>query len=339
MSHRLIWTISGMAVAILSNAPIVASDGAFAPCRVSNNDAIAVVIADTASLGDSHPREGPGSWPGLIAADGESSSHPSAAAALAAAGLNQRVSPHCIFNVLVVYEKDRHFPNSRCRVDPKLQRCVWNSSGVFVYRLDQKRDPSGPNPLNFLDSWDFSDDLIGWSLEFEWIQEGPRPTPPAVSVRPPADAGSRAPATVGGEDHYLAVATSPSAGTGFDPGESGQYGIGWHTESQHDAGLTAVAECRRQGGGSACFSDAVGKSLRGGCVGLAIARWRDRGEDSERTYVVTSSSFRDVIARDLRSGCGTAALAGKYEDTVVERSCEVVRIMCADDVVPAGGAP
>ena len=153
------------------------------------------------------------------------------------------------------------------------------------------------------------------------------------------DADPASPATADGEDHYLAVATSPPAGTGISPGESGYHGIGWHTESQHDAGLTAVDERRRQGGGSACFSNAGGKSLRGGCVELAMANWRDRDEDPERTYVVTSSSFRDVIARDLRSGCESAAFAGKYEDTVVEHSCEAVHVMCASDIVPAAGTP
>ena len=142
-----------------------------------------------------------------------------------------------------------------------------------------------------------------------------------------------------GEDHYLAVATSPAAGSRIKPGESGYYGIGWHTESQQDAGLAAVDECRKQGGGSACFSNASGKSLRGGCVGPAMAKWRDRDKDAGRTYVVTSSSFRDLIARDLRSGCGTAALAGKYEETVVERSCEIVRVMCAADPVPTVDGP
>ena len=142
-------------------------------------------------------------------------------------------------------------------------------------------------------------------------------------------------ADAAGEDHYLAVATSPAAGTRIEPGESGYYGIGWHTESQHDAGLAAVDACRRQGGRSACFSGADGKSLRGACVGVAIAKWRDRDKDAERTYVVTSSSFRDLIANNLRSGCGSAALAGKYEETVVERSCEIVRVICAADLVPA----
>ena len=70
-----------------------------------------------------------------------------------------------------------------------------------------------------------------------------------------------------------------------------------------------------------------------------MASWRDRDEDPERTYVVTSSSFRNLIARDLRSGCRNAAFGGKYEDTVVEHSCDIVRIMCAGDVVPATVTP
>ena len=153
--------------------------------------------------------------------------------------------------------------------------------------------------------------------------------------------GEGAPDTAvnGGEDHFLAVATSPAAGTGINLGASGYYGIGWDTGSQHDAGLTATAECRKHGGGSGCFSDASGKSLRGGCVGLAMAKWRDRGEDAERSYVVTSSSFRNLIARDLRSGCESTAFSGKYEHTVVEHACEIVDIMCAVDLKRATGTP
>ena len=147
------------------------------------------------------------------------------------------------------------------------------------------------------------------------------------------------PVADGGEDHFLAVATSPAAGTRILPGESGYYGIGWHTESQRDAGLAATAECRRQGGGGACFSNASGKSLRGGCVGLAIGKWRDRDDDPERAYVVTSSSFRDLIVRDLRSGCESTAFSGKYEYTVVEHSCEIVNIMCAANIAPASDPP
>ena len=143
----------------------------------------------------------------------------------------------------------------------------------------------------------------------------------------------------GDEDHYLVVATSPPASWRIDPGESGYFGIGWHIESHHDAGMTAKAECRKQGGGSGCSFDASGTSLRGGCVGLAMAKWRDRDKDPERTYVVTSSSFRNHIARGLRSGCETTAFSGKYEGTVVEHSCEILRIMCASDVVPSAVTP
>ena len=138
----------------------------------------------------------------------------------------------------------------------------------------------------------------------------------------------------GDEEPYLAVATSPPAGWRIEPGEPGHFGFGWHAGSQHDAGTAAVAECRSQGGGSACAFDAGGTSLRGGCVGLALAGWRDRDEDPERAYVVTGSSFRNLIAGDLRSGCEREAFGGKREGTVVEHACGIVRIMCADDVAP-----
>ena len=150
------------------------------------------------------------------------------------------------------------------------------------------------------------------------------------------EGGAPAPGTAGDEDHYLSVATSPPPGFRFDPGEQGYFGIGWHMESHHDAGMTAVDECRRQGGGQ-CHFNASSTSLRGGCIGLAMATWRDRDMDAERTYVVTSSSFRDLIARDLRSGCEGDIFSGKYEDTVVEHSCEIVRIVCAGDTIPAAG--
>lgn len=158
--------------------------------------------------------------------------------------------------------------------------------------------------------------------------EGGAPTPSAIGYR-----------ATGDEDHFLAVATSPSEGTRIAPGESGYYGIGWHTDSQDAAGTTAEAECRRNGGGTACFSNASGKSMRGGCVGLAMAKLRDRGEDPERTYVVTSSSFRHLIAKELRSGCQSTAFGGKYENTVIEHSCEIVEIMCAGGLVPTTPTP
>ena len=142
-----------------------------------------------------------------------------------------------------------------------------------------------------------------------------------------------------GDDHFLAVATSPPAGTLIDPGQSGHFGIGWHIESHHDAGMTAVDHCRRQGGGSDCSFNASGTSLQGGCVGLGIASWRDRDEDPERTYVVTSSSFRDLIARDLRTGCEREAFGGKHKDTVVEYACDIVHIQCSADVTPAASEP
>ena len=181
----------------LAAVPIVASDDPLAPCRVSDADAIAVVRGNQASLGDKHPQPhfGDGSMV-LITADGYSG-HSSADAALTAAGLDPGAAPHCIFNAFVVYERSRNFPDSPCRVHPELQRCSWQSFGIFVYRLDGLRDPSDPSPLNFMDSWDYSDTLISWGIEFDWIQEGPQPTPQPASAKARADAGGRAPTTAG----------------------------------------------------------------------------------------------------------------------------------------------
>ena len=166
-------------------------------------------------------------------------------------------------------------------------------------------------------------DAADWSEESATAQAGPE---------------GHAPSSADDEEHYLVVATSPPPGFNFDPGAQGQFGSGWHTESHHDAGMTAVDECRRQGGGN-CSFNASGTSLRGGCVGLAMATWRDRDMEEERTYVVTSSTFRDVIAGDLRSACESHIFGGKHEDTVVEHSCEVVRIICAGDTIPAVVTP
>lgn len=66
-----------------------------------------------------------------------------------------------------------------------------------------------------------------------------------------------------------------------------------------------------------------------------MAAWRDRGEDAERTYVVTSSSFQHVIVRDLRSGCDRNTFSGKYDGTVVEHSCKILRVACAADAASA----
>ena len=135
-----------------------------------------------------------------------------------------------------------------------------------------------------------------------------------------------------GEGYYLAVATSPPPNSRIEPGESGYFGIGWHSESQYDAGMIATAECQKRGGGATCGYTANGTSLRGGCVGVALARWRDQGKDPERAYVVASSSFRDLIARDLVGNCESTAFGGKYRETVVEQSCEVLRVICAEDI-------
>ena len=133
------------------------------------------------------------------------------------------------------------------------------------------------------------------------------------------------------DEHYVAVATSPPAGWTFDSSRRGQFGFGWHTESLHDASQIAVAECKRQGG-DICSSDATGQSLRGGCVGLALAKWRDRDKDGERAYLATGSSFREHITDDLKSACRRKTFGGKHRDTVVEHSCDVLRVVCADDV-------
>ena len=221
-----------------------------------------------------------------------------------------------------------------CRY-PRIETGFGNIQELRVYRLKGNDLPtvSAGDLLDFyaggvLRQSDRADkyELLGDPAD--WIEESPM-----------TREGAPDPATVGDEDHYLAVATSPPAGWRIEPGEPGYFGIGWHTESHHDAGMTAVDQCRRQGGGSVCSFNASGTSLRGGCVGLAMAKWRDRGKDAERTYVVTSSSFRNVIARNLRSDCESTALSGKYEDTVVEHSCEIVRVMCAGDTTPAGDNP
>ena len=157
-------------------------------------------------------------------------------------------------------------------------------------------------------------------------------TAPSVSTAQGID-GAHVAATVGDGNDYLAVATSPPPGIRFDSGKQGHFGIGWHAESHHDAGTQATEACRLQGGTN-CLFNASGTSLRGGCVGLAMATWRDRDMTSERTYVVASSSFRNLISGNLRSGCEREILGGKHEDAVAEHSCEVLRIVCAGGTSP-----
>ena len=168
--------------------------------------------------------------------------------------------------------------------------------------------------------------MVAASGETRRTREAAPPRPSGTYEAQPPTARSAV-----AEEHYLAVATSPPTGFRFDPGERGYFGIGWHAESHHDAGKTAVIECVGQGGGQCAF-DAGGTSLRGGCVGLAMATWRDGGEDAERTYVVTSSSFRDVVARQLRSACEATVFGRKSQGAVVEHSCDLLRVMCAEDI-------
>lgn len=139
----------------------------------------------------------------------------------------------------------------------------------------------------------------------------------------------------GDEEHFVAAATSPPSSWSFDAAEEGHYGFGWHRESAHDAGREAEAECARQGGAE-CTYTAAGQSMRGGCVGLALASWRDEGESRERAYVTASSSFRNLIARQLRSACSVSVFGGKRREAVAEHGCEVVRVLCAEDI---GAAP
>ena len=239
------------------------------------------------------------------------------------------LEPHCVFRLL--------FSGYR-----------YNDT-VYVYRLelsdlsdhkaeywrDRKPERNGLAALGNVLDWAGREPWV----HLEWIQEGVPVVADGNPIMGQLEGGAAAAGTAGDENHYLAVATSPPAGWHIEAGEPGHFGIGWHEESHHDAGMSAARECRDQGGGSACSFDASGTSLRGGCVGLAMATWRDRDKDPERTYVVTSSSFRDLIARDLRAGCESTAFSGKYEDTVVEHSCEIVRIMCAGDTIPVGGNP
>ena len=212
----------------------------------------------------------------------------------------------------------------------RIERRFGHVQELRVYRLKGNDLPSLSAVdlvgLYFLETDRLLEDYELLGDPSEWIEESPV-----------AKEGVPGPAEVGDKNHYLAVATSPPAGWRIEAGEPGYFGIGWHTESHHDAGMNAVAECRKQGGGSVCSFNASGTSLRGGCVGLAMAKWRDRDKDAERTYVVTSSSFRDLIGRDLRSGCESTALSGKTENTVVEQSCKIVRIVCAGNKSVADG--
>ena len=144
-------------------------------------------------------------------------------------------------------------------------------------------------------------------------------------------AGHGGPHALADEEHFVAVATSPPPKWSFEADEMGYYGLAWNTESAHDAGEAAESACRRQGGEN-CFYTASGQSMRGGCVGIAVAGWRDQEREPTRAYLTASSNIREVIARDLRGACSVAVFAGKPRERVVEHSCEVIEILCAEDV-------
>ena len=117
-------------------------------------------------------------------------------------------------------------------------------------------------------------------------------TPSAYAVRePPATTTT----TLPWRHRHRRVGTSNLEKPGY-------FGFGWHTgvgprrrdgrrrPSAADRAVAAYATPTPAG--LPCGADASGSPWR---------TWRDRDEDPERTYVVTSSSFRNLIARDLRS--------------------------------------
>ena len=305
-----------------------------APCRLMDQTEMVAVVEVT-----DHPHHGTGTYGHMVGGGMDIVNQQEGLDALQSGilfvtGVDPRrrskpLEPHCVFRIRADTGRTSTFHVFRLELSDLSdhEAGYWRGrkperNGFFVLREE-------------LGSWDGWDPLV----DLEWIQEGVPVVADRNRAKGELEGGATAVGTAGDENHYLAVATSPPAGWHIEAGESGHFGIGWHSESHHDAGMNAARECREHGGGSACSFNASGTSLRGGCVGLAIASWRDRDKEPERTYVVTSSSFRDLIARDLRAGCDSTAFSGKHEDTVVEHSCEIVRIMCAGDTIPVGGNP
>ena len=228
-----------------------------APCRLTDETEMVAVVE---VIDDPYRGSGARGYMvggGMNIADGEQGLDALQSGILFVTGVDPRtrskpLEPHCVFRLL--------FSGYR-----------YNDT-VYVYRLelsdlsdhkaeywrDRKPQRKGLATLGNILDWAGREPWV----HLEWIQEGV----PVVADRNPAtgqlEGGATAAGTAGDENHYLAVATSPPAGWRIEAGESGHFGIGWHAESHHDAGMSA-------------------------------------------------------------------AFSGKYEGTVVEHSCEIVRIMCA----------
>ena len=94
----------------------------------------------------------------------------------------------------------------------------------------------------------------------------------------------------------------------------------WPWRNASGKGVTSAPAMRRA---SRCGADAWDSPWPSGAT-------ETRTESG--AYLATSSSFREHIADDLKSACRRKTFGGKYRDTVVEHSCDVLRVVCADDL-------
>ena len=153
---------------------------------------------------------------------------------------------------------------------------------------------------------------------------------------PQAPPAPPAPRTTG-EKYYVAVATSPSDRVSVHSGEPMAHGFGWHTDSAHDAAKEAQHVCQGYSEGDLCSSGALGRSLRGGCVALALGDWQDHGEDaSHSVYTAASSNHRDWAEQSAIRHCQAHITSGKSPGTVARWRCEIQGTFCSSDVQNPG---
>ena len=211
---RKLWKLS--IAAAVASAPAFAADP-MAPCGLADEDAIArIAYFSNARLREEEAHTVVIWRP----TDQRFSFTKSIAQGMEDLGLAPGTETHCEF-ILEAINPDGENPRAHVRIFKVGKRGTGDPNAVDAIRsslAESKREPS----------------------TIEWIKRGPE----FKSEEKLVDAGSRAPAAAGLEERYLAMATSPSAGTRIRPGESGYFGIGWHTESHHDAGKTAEAEWR-----------------------------------------------------------------------------------------------
>ena len=137
-------------------------------------------------------------------------------------------------------------------------------------------------------------------------------------------------------EYYVAVAATATPFSTFPSGTQWHTGVGWHTESGHDAGNEARAACSNAAGGASCYH--FFPSLKGGCVALALGAWRDQGKPMSFQFGSGTTTLGRALAEEKAlSRCKSNIFGGKPEGTVQEWQCETKVSFCSTDV--AQGSP